>query len=261
MKRYLRIYKSILKINAALILAYRANFINHLFSTFVWGVFNGIWILLLTNKAKYVFGWRSDELVVITIGYVIITGIHYSLFAHNFENFSQIIDRGKFDSILLKPLDSQFQMSMMGVSYASLIRTIMGTIALIWWVSSHHYSIGLFQIVSFIALMGVGVIMMYGIWFLFITILIWYPNLNNIVEFLYTINGFARYPAEMLRASGLTPLLIFIPISLIISTPVKVLLQKNAWGDVALLCGIGAAFFVLTRMFWKFALKSYTSAS
>ena len=261
MQRYLRIYKAIVKINTALIFAYRANFINHLFSTFVWGAFNVIWILLLTTKTKYVSGWRSDELVIITVGYVIITGVYYSLFAHNFENFSRIIDRGEFDGVLLKPLDAQFQTSMLRVSFASLIRTILGGVFLIWWISFHQYNIGLFQVVSFITLIGVGVMMMYAVWFFFITLLIWYPNLNNMIEFLYTINGFVRYPTEMLKASGLTPLLLFIPLSLIVATPVKVLLQKNAWGDVGLLLVLAIGLFALSRIFWKYALKSYTSAS
>lgn len=261
MKRYLQIYQAIIKINFALILAYRANFFNHLFSTSAWGVFNFIWIALLTNKAKFIFGWRGDELVVITIGYVIMTGVYYTLFAHNFENFSRIIDRGEFDGILLKPLDPQFHISMINISFASFIRTIMGLGFLIWWILSHNYAIGLFQVVSFIILMGIGVILMYTIWFLFITLLIWYPNLNNMVDFLYNINGFARYPAEMLRNGGAVALFIFVPISLIVATPVKVLLQKNAWGDVGLLIGFSVVLFYLSRQWWKYALKSYTSAS
>jgi len=260
-KRYIRIYKAVLKINVALILAYRANFLNHLFSTGAWGVFNFIWITLLTNKAKQAFGWNGNELVVITIGYIIITGVHYSLFAHNFENFSRIIDRGEFDGMLLKPLDTQFQMSMMRVSFASLIRTILGSALLVWWVVMHQFSVGIFQIVAFIALMGVGVVLMYAVWFLFITTLIWYPNLSNMIELLYTLNGFARYPTKMLTASGFTPLLLLVPLALIVATPVSVLLQKNTWSDVGLLVLLGIGLFAVSRVFWKFALKSYTSAS
>jgi len=225
MKRYIRIYKAIIKINAALILAYRANFINHIFSSFAWGVFNVVLILLLTSKTKLVFGWRSEELVIITIGYIIVTGVFYSLFAHNFENFSRVIDRGEFDSLLLKPLDTQFQISMMRVSFASLIRTVFGTIFLIWWLSSHHFAIGPFQVAGFIILVGLGVIVMYSVWFLFIAMLMWYPNLNNIIELLYTLNGFARYPTEMFKSIGIAPFLVFLPLSIIVATPVKVLLQ------------------------------------
>lgn len=257
----MRVYWAIIKINVALILAYRANFLNHLFSTFAWAVFNFIWIGLLTNKTTSVFGWRSDELVTITIGYIIVTGIYYSLFAHNFENYSQTIDRGKLDSILLKPLDSQFQMSMMNVSYASLIRTILGGAALAWWATIHHYAVGPFQVVGFIVLLCVGVIVMYSVWSLCMTTLIWYPNLSNMVDFLYTMNGFARYPAEMLRKSGVLFLLLFVPISLVVATPIKALLQKDAWGDIILLLVLSMILFSCSRLFWKHALKSYTSSS
>lgn len=261
MKRYFRIYKAILKINLSYILAYRANFFNSVFSSFAWGVFNFIWIGLLTSKTSHVFGWKTDELVVITIGYVLLTGIFYSLFSRNFESFSRIIDRGEFDGILLKPLDSQFQITMMRISYSSLIRTVMGIILLVWWIVIHHYSVGIPEIIGFVILVFVGVAMMYTIWFLFITVIIWYPNLGNMVELLYTINGFARYPVEMLKNSGAMVLLIFVPLSLIVSTPAKALLQKNAWGDIALLVVISSFLLYVSRVWWKHALKSYTSAS
>ena len=158
-------------------------------------------------------------------------------------------------------MDSQFQVSMMRISFSSLIRTVMGGGLLIWWIATHHYPVAFIEVFGFVALMGVGVVMMYSIWFIFLTVLIWYPNLGNMVELLYTINGFARYPIEMLKNTRLVALLIFVPMALIVSTPAKALLEKNAWGDIALLCGISALLFVLSRVGWKYALKSYTSAS
>lgn len=261
MKRYLRIYNAIIKINLSLILTYRANFFNNMFSSFAWGVFNFVWIALLTNKAKMIFGWKSEELVIITICYVTLTGLYYTLFSHNFGNFSRIVDRGELDGILLKPIDSQFQISMIRISFPSFIRTIMGVLALIWWVNVHAISIGIAQAFAFVILFGVGVLLMYSVWFLFITILIWYPNLGNLVELLYTLNSFARYPTEVIKSEGVTALLIFIPISLIVSTPVKALLQKNAGWDVMLLVVISACLFYISRLWWKYALKHYTSAS
>lgn len=261
MRRYLRIYKAIIKINIAYILTYRANFFNGMISSFLWGAFNVMWVTLITYKAKQAFGWQSNDLVIISIGYVILTGFSYTLFAHNFENFSRIIDRGEFDSVLLKPVDSQFHISTTRISIGSFIRTITGGSFLIWWVTSHHYVIGPVQLISFLLLLGVGVCLMYSIWFIFITSLIWYPNLSNLTELLYTFNGFARYPAEMIRSSGSFLLFFFLPISLIVATPVKVLLQKNAWGDMSILFGLSIFLLYLSRIWWKHALKSYTSAS
>lgn len=261
MKRYIRIYKAILRINGALLLTYRANFINGLISSFCWGIFNFVWIALLTHKGQTVFGWKSSELVFITISYVIVTGVFYAFSAHNFTNLSRIIDRGELDGILLKPLDSQFQISVMRISFGSLIRVIMGAILLIWWAIHNNYSIGIFQIINYSGLLMIGVVILYSIWSLCMTFLIWYPNLGNLVELMFTFNGFARYPSELLLKSGIWGLMIFLPLSLICSLPVKALLQKNSWNDVGLLIGICIVLFYLSRKFWKFALKHYTSAS
>ncbi len=261
MKRYFRIYKAIIRINFAMILAYRANFINSFISSFSWGSFNIIWILLLTNKARTIFGWKSEELVGITISYVIVTGIFYGLFARNFDALSRIIDRGELDSILLKPLDSQFQISMMKISFGTFIRVSLGTLLLVWWAHVHNYNIGLFQIVSYISLLTMGITLLYSMWMFCITFLIWYPNLGNLVELLYTFNGFARYPAELIQKSGVGGLYIFFPISLICSIPIKTLLGRGMLIDTIFITLLGGGLLLISRFWWKYALKQYTSAS
>lgn len=261
MKRYIRIYKAILAINSAYIMAYRVSFINSIISSFSWGTFNIIWIILLTNKAKTVFGWKSEELVFITISYVIVTGLYYAFFARNFDALSRIIDRGELDSILLKPVDSQFHVNMMKISFGSLIRVLMGSILLIWWAQHYHYSIGIFQIISYVFLQAVGVSLLYSMWSFCTTFLIWYPNLGNLIELLYTLNGFARYPTELIQKSGILGLFIFLPISLICATPVKALLQKNSLPDALLMCLLSVLLLAFNRAWWKYALRHYTSAS
>ncbi len=81
------------------------------------------------------------------------------------------------------------------------------------------------------------------------------------VDFLYSLNGLARYPAEMIRTSGKIALYLFLPLTLCIATPVKVLLQKNPLGDIVLLVALTTGLLIISRMFWKHSLKYYTSAS
>lgn len=261
MMKYFRIYKAIFKINVVYILAYRTSFINNIISSLGWGMFQIIWITLLTNKAKIAFGWKQDEMIFLAMGYIVSLGIFHFFFSRNFDAFSRIIDRGEFDSHLLKPLDTQFLISTMILSIANIIRTFVGIGLMIWWAIIHHYHVGIFELLNFSFLIGVGVMVMYSIWFIFITTLIWYPNLNNMVDFLYTINGLARYPSEMLRMSGKLILYLFIPLSLVVATPIRVIIQKNLWPDELLLLGICALLFTISRKFWKYSLKYYTSAS
>lgn len=261
MKRYLRIYIAILKINFVYLLTYRANFINNIISALGWGAFQIIWIVLLTGKRGTFFGWTQDDMILLTFGYFMVLGIFHFLFSRNFDAFSRVIDRGEFDAILLKPLNSQFHATMRIVSYANLIRAAVGLILIIFWMNLKHYTVTPFQVVLFSFYIGVGVVTLYSIWLIFITAVIWYPNLSNMVELLYTINGFARYPAEMIRNSGKIVLYLFIPLSLSISAPMKVLLHKNAWEDVGLLSFVCILLFYVSHKFWQHSLKYYTSAS
>lgn len=261
MGRYFRIYKAIIRINIAFILAYRTSFINGIVSSLGWGAFQIIWITLLTNKARTVFGWKQDEMILLAMGYIVSLGIFHFLFSRNFDAFSRIIDRGEFDSHLLKPLDTQFLISTMILSCPNIIRTIVGIGLVTWWASIHQYHIGIFEVLNFSFLIGVGVLLMYSIWFIFITTLIWYPNLNNMVEFLYTLNGLSRYPAEMIKMSGKLILYLFIPMTLVVATPIRSLINKNMWPDEFLLLTICVILLYLSRRFWKHSLKYYTSAS
>ncbi len=161
-----------MKLNFAYVMTYRANFINSIISALGWGIFQIVWIFLLTSRNATVFGWRRDEMITLAIGYIILLGVYHFLFSRNFASFSRIIDRGEFDSILIKPIDPQFQISSMLISYPNSIRALVGVLILIWWAGINHYSIGLLQICDFILLLGVGVMTIYSIWFIFATILI-----------------------------------------------------------------------------------------
>lgn len=261
MKRYLRIYLAILKINLAYLFAYRANFINNIIVSLGWGGFQIVWIVLLTGKRGDFFGWSQNDLVFLTLGYFMTLGIFHFLFSRNFDAFSRVMDRGEFDSILLKPLDSQMHVTMRIVSYANMIRSVVGLALIIAWVIIQRYPVTIMEVLFFGIYIGVGIMTLYSIWLLFSTTLIWYPNLSNMIDLLYTINGFARYPAEMVRNSGKIVLYILIPLLLTISTPVKILLHKNAVEDVIALSFCSGVLFVVSRIFWNYSLRHYTSAS
>jgi len=260
-KRYLRIYRAILKINLVYLLTYRANFINNIVSALGWGAFQIVWIVLLTGKRGTAFGWTQDDMIFLTLGYFMVLGIFHFIFTRNFDTFSRIVDRGELDAILLKPIDSQFHSTMRIVNYANLVRAIVGIVLIIIWSSLKHYHMSPIDIVFFCIYVGVGVMTMYSIWLIFVTMIIWYPNLSNMVDLLFTINGFARYPVEMVRNSGKIALYIFIPLLLSISAPIKILIHKNATQDIITLTLICIGLFMFSRWLWKWALRYYTSAS
>lgn len=262
MRYYINVYKTLLRLNFSLITAYRAGFINSIISTCLWGAFQLIWVLLLTSRIDTFYGWSKNELIFLTANYVfIVVGLFHIVFSRNFDRFSRIIDRGELDLVLVKPIDSQFLLSTWYFNYAYFFRFIIGVPIIIYLTIRIGISISFINIFSYIILVLFSIVLMYSIWLAFSTLLIWFPRLSNITSFLYNLNGVSRFPPEMIYELKSFILFLLIPLTLLSAIPTKVLFRKALAGEIALLILFAVLAFFLTRKFWKFALRYYTSAS
>jgi len=261
MKQYFNILKKILKLNFSLLLIYRSSFIVDAFSSLTWGFFQIVWVLLLTSKIKSAFGWTREEMILIAVVYNIVIGFFHCFFSRNFDRFSMVIDRGELDTILIKPVDSQFLISFWIINYSSLTRTFFNLIVLFYLLAKMHVSITLINVLGFFFLSAFGVILLYSIWFVVSTLIIWFPRLSNLIDLLYNLTGVSRFPPEMIYGFKNFVLLFLIPFTLTIAIPTKVFFNKVLSGDVGLLVFLSLLFFWLSRKFWQYALHYYTSAS
>lgn len=242
-------------------MTYRANFINSMISSFGWGLFSIASIVLLTSKSSTIFGWKREEVFVLTASYAILIGIFHLVFSRNFDRLSEIIHFGQLDTVLIKPIDSQFLISFYWVNYTSIFRIVLGIIFNIYLFKVFHFNFSLLNFIYFLILILVGLIVLYSIWFIASTLLIWFTRLSNLIDFLFNITGLARYPGEMIRQLRFYIFLFLLPITLIITVPAKFYLQKGSLSELILLLFFAVILFFASRKFWKFALRYYTSAS
>lgn len=261
MRRYVELYKALLRFSFLRFTTYRALFINSVIATVGWGFFQIIWISLLTVRTKSAFGWSKNELVILAILYVIIIGFFHFFFTGNFERFSNIIDRGELDFILLKPVDSQFMVTNYLQRVPNLVRVALGVLFLFIYLFILNIHITPLGWIGFSVFIIFGIVLLYSLWMIYCTLLIWFPRLNNLTEFLYTINGMSRYPVEMMYEVKNFILLFILPFSIAIATPAKVLVRGTLNGEVVGLIFLSVSLFIVSRLFWKYALRHYTSAS
>lgn len=261
MKRYLSIYLVLVKLNFHALLAYRGNFINNFLSSLSWGFFSLYSIVLLTSRTHGIFGWKREEILLLNGIYGTIIGFYHVFFSTNFDRFSQVIHMGQLDMVLTKPLDSQFFLTFWRVNFAASSRILIAFVYTILVARQLHISPSPMTVLFCVLLAIVGLVLLYSIWFTVITLILWFTRLSNLADLLFTITGAARYPQEMFR-EGFWYFFVFIaPLTLIITTPAKVLFQKLDMTSLFLLIVLALVFFVISRKFWKFALRSYTSAS
>lgn len=245
--------------NIAHILAYRVSAINGAMASTGWGLFQLAWVFMLTDRVQEVYGWTRDELVLLAMGYILVIGIFHFFFSRGFEDFSYVVNRGELDAYLLRPIDTQFFVSTLRIRITNLVRISLGLGSMIWWITYRQLPVSFEGVIMFLILALIGIVVIFSFWFFFSSLLIWYPNLNNLSDFLYTFNGFARFPVEMMLRTGNIILYLLVPLMLVVTVPVKALFWEFNPTHIFILCISAASLFVLSRMFWKFALRSYTS--
>lgn len=261
MRRYFRVYKKLMELNLATLTAYRSNFVNSVVSSIVWGLFTVFSVILLTNRVDSLFGWSRDEIILLTCVFNIILGIFHLLFSRNFEYFSRIVHLGQLDTFLLKPVDAQFLLSTRYINYTSIIRIFFGIGLTCYFLRERLFAIQLIDIVLFLLFSICGIVLLYSIWYMVTTVTIWFSRLNNIVDVLFTMSSITRYPPEMYREFSIYVFAFLFPLILIITTPTKFLLGRPDASSVFSLIILSIVFFVASRKFWRFALRSYSSAS
>ena len=261
MKRILKIYITLLHLNLSSLVAYRANFINSVISSLGWGIFSIVFIILLTNRTSSIYGWSRDEMLLLTGFYNIIGGSFHVLFSRNFERFVAIIHKGDLDTLLVKPVDSQFLLSFWLCNYVGLFRILLGIILCGYMLIRIQGYIPIMIIPWTVLLSAAGVIILYSLSYIMLTITLWQTSLSNLVGLMYEINGMTRYPPEIFTKLKSFLVLFLVPLTLVVSVPVKSLLIKTTLQDSFLLLFFAGVLLLCSRFFWHFALRFYTSAS
>lgn len=260
MKRYFRIYRTFLGLNYARTMAYRADLLNGILASLFWAGFSVIAIYALTAKSPSVFGWTREEIfVLIGVFNIMVGGTFRMLFAKNFDQLTHIIERGELDGVLLKPIDSQFFVSFQYCSLYNGARVIFACIFTAFMLHLANVPFSILALGEFLVLAILGLIILYAVWYIVLTLLIWFPDLYNLAESLYTIDQITRFPPQILNE--LRFLFLFFPLTLVVSIPAKALLQKLTVFDTILIIITAVIMLFVTRTFWKFALRFYTSAS
>lgn len=262
MKRYFRILLVLSEMALKVFVQFRANTVGIVISTSIWSLLVLSTIYLTTRQVKTVFGYSPGELLALAAVQVIFLGLFHTLISKNIEKMPEYINQGFLDSILLKPIDSQFIVSLTHINFPALFRMMIGIVALWYLASTGAITInGIYGVLGFASTLAMGFVLIYSIWYAFATLLIWFPQMDNIVEFLYLLNTASRYPVSFYREFGLFLVIMFSPFSMALTVPLQILMGNVDANGVLSLALTSIIFFAASRWFWFYALRHYTSAS
>jgi ABC-2 type transport system permease protein len=216
--------------------------------------------LSLFYQTGYSFeGWSWEEALVVLGVFTLLQGFSTTFLAPNLNQIVKQVQQGTLDFVLLKPISSQFWLSTRTVSPWGIPDLIFGLV-LIGYAGSRLGIPARAYAVSAVPLLF-GLLSLYSLWFMLGATSIWFVKIYNVTEVLRGLVEAGRFPMAAYPVAYRFFFTFIIPVAFLTTVPAETLLNRVETGWIL---GSGLLAIVLlfvSRAFWRFALRFYTSAS
>ena len=242
-------------------LEYKANFFID-FLTAILGLVGSIFLLsIFFANENNIGGWGFEQALIIQSIYTILNGVTNTWFSPNLTEIVKYIREGTLDFVLIKPIDSQFWISLKKISPSGLIEILLGISMLIYCVDLNNISLNVQLILFLLTTLICSISILYSLWLLISTTTIWFIKTWNATEVLRSFLYIGRFPISSFSFYLRIFFSTVVPITFITTIPSEVVLGLTTFWKIILEVIVSLIFIGFSRKFWLFALKYYSSAS
>ena len=261
LNKYFIIYSKFLHTSLASELEYKINIVVDLI-TAIFSLVGSIFLLsIFFQNSENIGGWEFKQALIIQGIYTILNGVTNTWFNPNLTEIVKHIREGTLDFVLLKPIDSQFYISLKKVSPSGFLEIILGICLLFYCFILNQISFDLNFIFLCFLTLSCSICILYSLWFFISTTTIWFVKTWNATEVLRSFLYIGRFPLSSFSFYLRIFFSIFIPIAFITTIPSEVIVGIAPIWKILLEVAVSIIFLITSRKFWFFALKYYTSAS
>lgn len=261
MKRHWRIFCEFFRTCLVEELEYRSEFVGNLLSSLF-----GIGIAVLAIKIFFyqtdqLGGWSYAEVLTLLGIFNTLQGLIDFALRPNMARLLQHIRRGTLDYILTKPVDSMFYVSFRHLVFWRLIDVALGAGLVVYGLVQKQYWPTPADYAMFIVSMATAIVLIYSLWMMLMTTSFWVIRMDDLS---FVFNSFfetTRFPISMYRGWLRMVLTYVLPAAFITSAPASAILGRWNVSTAAAAVLVALVFLWLSQRFWRYALRSYTSAS
>ena len=260
MKRYLKLYASFVRAGFIADLEYRANFVSRVVTDIFWYLAQIIGFEVIFDHAPQISDWNRSK-TRIFLGLMFITDALFMIaFSENMDKFSQKIRNGELDLILVKPIESQFMVSLQKVS-TSLIANLIIACSIFLYSFLTWPEASFIRLFWLIVLIPCGTINLYAFRFFFAATSVIFTRAENLNFLFYQLYRLGLRPDSIYNRWLRLVILTVIPVAFVGSVPARFLVEEPDFALFAWTLFWTGSVLYLSHRYWNFALKSYTSAS
>ncbi len=264
--RYLRLYRSFLRIGLMQEMAFRGNFLIRVGTELLWFVLLCVFYEVIYSKTNAVAGWSKFQYLVLVGTHFIATGLVETFFMPGFGDLAEKVRSGRLDFALAKPVDEQFLLTTQMTDWATLTNVLYGFGMVVYSLVRLNLTPTLVECLVYLLTLLAGVAIFYSLMVMLSVTAVWLIRNQHLYEMWFYVNVFARFPPEIFEGSLGSPLgkiaTFVIPVLVAVAVPAEVLSRRLLRPEMVAFSVIAAAVLLaISRLVFRWALRYYRSAS
>jgi len=261
-KRYLKLYFYLVKFSVMNVLIYRINSLIMGITPVVWMATSVSLFVVIFGGAKQIAGWGFWELTFLLGVHELIYLFSWLTFVNNLMGFTRLVQLGRFDHILLRPVNHRFFVSFNSIDLSGVLGGIFNTVCLIGLsLIKLNLSFSPSKFIFFTFGLIISYLVFYFLFFLLSSFCLYWTKTEIFADWFMEATDFDRYPAEMYSDWFRFFLFTFLPILFLAYTPAAIFLGKLPWYYAFFGLLIVVWLYIISTIIWRKGLRHYQSAS
>jgi ABC-2 type transport system permease protein len=268
---YPRVFATFARNSLVRDMTFRWNFVIESLSSLSWMLMNlGFYVLIFrfTDEIGAGTGWGKYQFFIFLATTTFINSVVQAFFMPNAEEFSELVRTGGLDFAMLKPIDTQFLISLQKVDWSSLSNFGFSGCLLVYSLIRLDYLPSVLQMVLYPGYLLCGVALMYSLMIALAATSVWLGQNQTLYDFWFYITNFSRYPMEIYRGPYGDPLrqvfTFVVPVLVVVNVPARLLAKpfdEQNWPLAGFAIVAAAGSLIVSRWIFQRAMLQYRSAS
>ena len=260
LKHYLKIY--FLSVSRAYMtdLEYRFNFVASVLNTLFSFVNTLVFFNIIYFRAKEIGGWTKYELLLLLGVYMFIKGIFEFTIRKGLDRLPRYVRKGTFDGVLLRPVNSLFQVAVSKLDFDDLSQIIISAILIKYSLAQLQWDLNLPYLSAFLLILFCATVILFANYLMIMTTTFYFTKIHH-EEIYKSFLQMTRIPLDIYSREVQLLFTYIIPLAFFVTFPTKALLGRLDPIFIIVTPIFAALNLFLAVKFWKYSLRFYNSAS
>jgi len=241
-------------------LEYRVNFLIRIVTDIFWYLSQVVIFEVIFLHTSRLGTWSLEQTRVFLGMLFLVDSLYMILFHDNLEKMSERVRKGELDMLLIKPISSQFIISLQRMATA-ISGNLLIALTYLTWSLAQIPDLKLSNILWLFVLLPLGLLALYSIRFTISSLALIVVKAENIQYLWYQIYRLGMRPDQIYQPWLRVTIFTVLPVGLIASLPSRILFEGFQLDLFLTALTTSLSFFYFSKWSWKKALVYYSSAS